>query len=140
MVTARYRSEIHPSFSNRFSVRFATSRAAFAMSPGSSWVIQRPSIANLDSLILAETIKKGTTLQTAAERDGRLDDHPLRDGTGPFAEFLRQATIRNGSGPSLGARGITPSGHFLARQSSSCGAKSLKAGIGANTDYSAVQN
>jgi predicted amidohydrolase YtcJ len=94
----------------------------------------------LDSLTVAETIKEGTTVYAAAEKEGRLDYRPLRDGTDPFAEFLRQATVRHESGPSLGARGIKPPGQFFARHSSSCVAGYLTAVIGADTDYAAVQN
>ena len=57
-----------------------------------------------------------------------------------FADFLRQATVRYESGPSLGARGIKPSGRFFARHSSSCVATYLTAVIGADTDYAVVQN
>ena len=94
----------------------------------------------LDSLIVAETIKEGTTVYAATEREGRLDYRPLQDGTDPFADFLRQATVRYESGPSLGARGIKPSGRFFARHSSSCVATYLTAVIGADTDYAVVQN
>jgi hypothetical protein len=39
MVNARYPVKIHPSLSNRVSLRLATSRAAFAISPGSFGVM-----------------------------------------------------------------------------------------------------
>jgi predicted amidohydrolase YtcJ len=48
----------------------------------------------LDSLTVAETIKEGTTIYLATQREGRLQYRPRQDGTDPFATFLREQAIR----------------------------------------------
>lgn len=48
----------------------------------------------LDTLTVAETIKEGTTVYLATQKEGRLQYRPRQDGTDPFATFLREQTIR----------------------------------------------
>lgn len=48
----------------------------------------------LDQLMVAETVKEGATIYLAEQKEGALDYRPLRDGRDPFADFLREQTIR----------------------------------------------
>lgn len=48
----------------------------------------------LDRLVVAETVKEGETIFVAGQKQGALDYRPLRDGRDPFADFLREQTIR----------------------------------------------
>lgn len=50
----------------------------------------------LDSLTVAETIKEGTTIYRAGQKEGRIDYRPLQDGTDPFANFLMKASHQHG--------------------------------------------
>ena len=43
----------------------------------------------LDQLKVAETVKEGTSIYVAAEKQGRLDYLPRRDGQDPLTDFLR---------------------------------------------------
>jgi hypothetical protein len=83
----------------------------------------------LDTLTVAETIKEGTTVYAADEKEGRLDYRPRLDGSDPFADFLRQATLRHETGASLAGRGIRISGSFAAQHSSACVANFLTAAL-----------
>jgi predicted amidohydrolase YtcJ len=49
----------------------------------------------LDSLTVAETIKEGTTIYRAGQKQGRLDYRPLQNGTNPYADFLMEAAHRH---------------------------------------------
>lgn len=48
----------------------------------------------LDRLTVAETVKEGTTVYAATQKEGRLQYRPKQDGTDPFATFLREQAIR----------------------------------------------
>jgi predicted amidohydrolase YtcJ len=66
----------------------------------------------LDTLVVAETIKEGTTVYEAGQKEGRLDYRPLLDGTDPLGEFLREAALRHENGEEVGEH--SDHGHAVA--------------------------
>lgn len=48
----------------------------------------------LDQLVVIETVKEGATIYVAGQKQGALEYRPLQDGSDPFADFLREQTIR----------------------------------------------
>jgi hypothetical protein len=67
----------------------------------------------LDTLLVAETIKEGTTVYQAGQKEGRLDYRPLQNGTDPLAEFLREAALRFDYGEEVGEH--SEHGHVVAQ-------------------------
>jgi hypothetical protein len=49
----------------------------------------------LDTLIVAQTIKEGTTVYEAGQKEGRLHYSPPLDGSDPLGDFLREAALRH---------------------------------------------
>jgi predicted amidohydrolase YtcJ len=73
----------------------------------------------LDSLTVAETVKEGTSVYVAGEKEGRLDYRPLEDGTDPFGGFLREQTIRwelAGTGDGKGVMDMNRMARLMAAQ------------------------
>ena len=49
---------------------------------------------SLDQLTVVETVKEGATVFAAGQKEGSLHYSPMQDGRDPFADFLREQTIR----------------------------------------------
>jgi hypothetical protein len=49
----------------------------------------------LDTLKVAETIKEGSTIYAAGQKEGRLHYMPQLDGSDPYGDFLREAALRH---------------------------------------------
>lgn len=49
---------------------------------------------SLDQLTVVETVKEGATIFAAGQKEGSLQYSPMQDGRDPFADFLREQTIR----------------------------------------------
>ena len=101
----------------------------------------------LDTLTIAETVKEGTTVYLAGEKEGRLDYSPLRNGTDPLGDFLRQAALRWEADPTFGAAGIGASDHRGGQtslhddeHSAACVARFLTATLGADRAPLTLQN
>jgi hypothetical protein len=86
----------------------------------------------LDTLTVAQTIKEGTTVYEAGQKEGRLNYRPPLDGSDPFGDMLRQATLRHEAGPALSGRGITLSDGMFAMHSGACVSRFLTEVIGAD--------
>lgn len=87
----------------------------------------------LDTITVVETIKEGQTIYAAGLREGRLHYRPRRDGTDPYAEFLRTVAIAQEmqGNPGMLSR-IRPSTLARAPHSSACVARTLSDLITAN--------
>jgi hypothetical protein len=57
---------------------------------------------SLDTLVVEETIKEGTTVYVAGGKQGNLNYRPLPDGRDPFGEYLRDATEKYETGQMFG--------------------------------------
>jgi predicted amidohydrolase YtcJ len=80
----------------------------------------------LDTIAVLETIKEGRTIFQASQREGHLDYRPRKDGTDPYADFLRIFTVSRemrGAPRSLGA--VRPSSFANAPHSGACVARTL---------------
>jgi hypothetical protein len=93
----------------------------------------------LDTLLVAETIKEGTTVYQAGQKEGRLDYRPLRNGTDPFASFLMEATVRHEAGGFYAGGGLPTPKRLAAQHSAACVSRFLTTVIGADVDR-VVQN
>jgi predicted amidohydrolase YtcJ len=67
----------------------------------------------LDTLTVAQTIKEGTTIYEAGQKEGRLNYRPRINGTDPLGEFLREAALRHEDEEELG--GHSGDGHAVAQ-------------------------
>ncbi|MDD9715626.1 amidohydrolase family protein [Dinoroseobacter sp. PD6] len=87
----------------------------------------------LDTITVVETIKEGQTIYAAGLREGRLHYRPRRDGTDPYAGFLRTVAIAQEmqGNPGMLSR-IRPSTLARAPHSSACVARTLSDLITAN--------
>ncbi|WP_223424486.1 amidohydrolase family protein [Tateyamaria pelophila] len=80
----------------------------------------------LDSIVVLETIKEGRSIYAASHREGRLNYLPRKDGTDPYADFLRFFTVSletRGASNSFGAG--RPALFANAPHSSACVARTL---------------
>jgi Amidohydrolase family len=94
----------------------------------------------LDTLTVAQTIKEGTTVYEAGQKDGRLNYRPSLDGSDPFTDFLRQATLRYEAGPALSGRGIQISDRMLGGHSAACVSRFLTAVVGSEGAFNTSVN
>jgi predicted amidohydrolase YtcJ len=86
----------------------------------------------LDTLTIAQTIKEGTTVYEAGQKEGRLQYRPPADGSNPYGDFLRQATLRFEGAGALTGRGIKLSTRMAAQHSGACVSRFMTSVIGAD--------
>lgn len=80
----------------------------------------------LDSITVLETIKEGETIYQAGIREGQLNYRPRRDGSDPYADFLRVFAVSQETRAAQGKGiGIRPSVLARAPHSGACVARSL---------------
>ena len=94
----------------------------------------------IDTLTVQETIKEGATVYLSGQKEGRLNYRPLQDGTDPFADFLRKATLRHESRSFYAGRGLPMPDMLSGQHSSGCVARYLTAMITADEINPAAQN
>lgn len=80
----------------------------------------------LDSITVLETIKEGETIYQAEVREGRLEYRPRRDGSDPYADFLRVfAVSQEMQGMTGFFSNVPPSAFANAPHSGACVARAL---------------
>ncbi|WP_159089095.1 amidohydrolase family protein [Tateyamaria sp. Alg231-49] len=80
----------------------------------------------LDSITVVETIKEGETVYAANAQEGFLNYRPRKDGTDPYADFLRLVAVTQDMQGSPGALGrLSPSIMARAPHSGACEARTL---------------
>jgi hypothetical protein len=78
----------------------------------------------LDTIAVLETIKEGRTIYRADQREGLLDYRPRRDGTDPYAGFLRRLSAAHETQRARRAFGRVPTPGD-AQHSGACVARTL---------------
>jgi hypothetical protein len=87
----------------------------------------------LDTLTVALTVKEGSTIYEAGQKEGRLEYVPPLDRADPFAGFLMQAAAKYEAGGFYTKRGMRMPAGMTSNHNSLCVARFLTAIIGADT-------